>query len=235
MKSYGTTGGFGDTIKSASNYVPRCYESHPPLPLGDGIVIYGGSCNYPAVKDADVYIGFDYGMERQVKGWPWETQNSERVEVYFPVVDMSVPKSVSDFKNLIDWTIEQLKAGKKVHAGCIGGHGRTGTFFSALVRVMMDEKDSTAYVRKHYCHKAVESSQQVEWLAKHFDVTPAKGAKEDMFDDGGSYGKSGKGKKSTHSGVGHSLMPGKGSFMSGKSQQFQHVVSKKSMWGNSGN
>ena len=42
---------------------PSCYQSHPALKLpGTELVIYGGSCISPAVKDADVYIGFDAGM-----------------------------------------------------------------------------------------------------------------------------------------------------------------------------
>lgn len=236
MKDFGSQSGFGftDTMKSASQYTHKsCHESHPPLQLGDtGLVIYGGSGNYPKVKDADVYIGFDYGMERPRDVWPWEkpADKPNAVHVYYPITDMSVPKSVGDFKKLINWTIEQLKAGKKVHAGCIGGHGRTGTFFSALVKTMLDIEDSTTYVREGYCEKAVESSEQVQWLHKHFGVKVAKGYKEGKG-FGGGYSGGGK-SSSKSSGVGHSLMPGSAKNTSGSAKSYQSVASKKSIWGN---
>ena len=64
--------GFTSMMNSASKYVPRCYESHPPLPVGKNLFIHGGSCNHPSVKDADIYIGFDYGMQRTRGRFPWE-------------------------------------------------------------------------------------------------------------------------------------------------------------------
>lgn len=151
----------------------RCYKSHPALKLpGTELVIYGGSCINPVVADADIYIGFDGGMTFTGKQFPW----SEGHEILFRITDMSVPKDVSQFKKLVDWTGEQLAAGKKVHCGCIGGHGRTGTFLAALVSAH-GEKDAIEYVRTHYCKKAVESTEQIKFLAKTFGITEAKGSK----------------------------------------------------------
>ena len=49
-----------------------CYLTHPPLTIpGTDKVIYGGSCSSPVVKDADVYIGFDWGMRFGKKAFPW--------------------------------------------------------------------------------------------------------------------------------------------------------------------
>ena len=54
---------------------------------------------------------------------------------------------------------------------CIGGHGRTGTFFAALVAHMMPEvKDPIAYVRENYCNEAVETEEQIAFLIEHFGV-----------------------------------------------------------------
>lgn len=152
----------------------RCYETHPPLKLRDGLVIYGGSCGYPIVTDADVYIGLDYSIQKSKLSYPWEKGES----FLYPITDMQAPSDPVSFIKLIDWTIEQLEAKKKVHVGCIGGHGRTGTVFAALVAVMMDRKDAIEYVREAYCRKAVESKTQVEFLMKHFGVEKAPGAKE---------------------------------------------------------
>ena len=127
----------------------RCYHSHKPLKLpGGDLVIYGGSCITPAVKDAGVYIGFDYGMTFSGKQYPWRGS----YEFLFEIRDMRAPADAGEFKKLVAWTVEQLQAGKKVHAGCIGGHGRTGTFLSALVATL-GEKDATEFVRTHYSRR----------------------------------------------------------------------------------
>jgi hypothetical protein len=172
MKNF--SGNYGDTLAKASAMMPRCYESHPALPIGN-YFIYGGSCAYPAVKDADIYIGLDHNSRQTTGAYPW---NNKRVEVHFPITDMSAPKDAEEFKKMVEWTALQLIAGKKVHAGCIGGHGRTGTFFAALVTHMTGEKDSITYVRKNYCDHAVESESQVKFLMKHYGITKVAGYKE---------------------------------------------------------
>ena len=159
--------GWASSNKSlGSKKVFSCYMNHPPLRVGE-FLIYGGSCGHPKITDADVYIGFDYSMKATSASFPW---NRTKEEIYFPIPDGSAPKNTKDFKDLVDWSIEQLKAGKKVHAGCIGGHGRTGTYLAAIVAQMTGELDAVTYVRKHYCVKAVESSQQMNFLHKHYGI-----------------------------------------------------------------
>lgn len=153
----------------------RCYESHPPLVVGD-YKVYGGSCSKPIVLDADVYIGFDTSMNLTKASWPWETVPVQ--EVFYKITDMCAPQSPADFTKMIDWVAKQLQAGKKVHMGCIGGHGRTGTALSALVKVMTGNVDATEYVRAHYCKKAVESKSQVKFLETYFGIKPVKPAKD---------------------------------------------------------
>lgn len=151
----------------------RCYESHKPLKVGE-FLIYGGSCINPIVKDADVYIGFDSGMRHTAMGYPWNQGD----EVFFYIQDMGVPGNAEEFQRLVEWTAVQLTANRKVHAGCIGGHGRTGTFFAALVKHMTGNPHAITYVREAYCQKAVESTAQIDFLHKHFGITkvaPTKG------------------------------------------------------------
>lgn len=168
-----------------------CFHSHPAMKLpGTELVIYGGSCSRPVVSDADVYIGFDYGMKFTQRHWPWK----KGVELLFEIPDMGIPAKPEEFKKLVAWTRKQLEAGLKVHCGCIGGHGRTGTFLAALVSDF-GEKDAITYVRKNYCVKAVESAVQVTFLSDHFGVTKAEGHKEHYsskasWHDNKGYGKS---------------------------------------------
>lgn len=151
----------------------RCYESHPAMPLpGTDLVIYGGSCINPSVHDADVYIGFDHSMQRTQRAWPWK----KGTEFLFKITDMRAPDNAGEFTKLVNWTRKQLEAGLKVHCGCIGGHGRTGTFLAALV-ASYGEQDAITYVRENYCHKAVESTEQIKFLKEHYGITPAPGSK----------------------------------------------------------
>jgi hypothetical protein len=152
---------------------PKCAESHPALTIGQH-VIYGGSCSTPKIKDADLYVGFDSHMQFTKRHWPWESGE----EILFEIQDMHAPKDHASFHKLVCHVEHALKDGKKVHCGCIGGHGRTGTFFAALVAHMTGETDAISYVRKHYCHKAVESQEQVKFLHKHYGVVEAKGHKD---------------------------------------------------------
>lgn len=158
---------------SKSMHGVRCYESHPALPVGE-FLIYGGSCAYPVVKDADVYVGLDYSHATSPKAYPWEQGDS----FLFHIQDMHAPSDPKQFKNLIDWICVQLISQRKVHVGCIGGHGRTGTVLAAVVRQMTGEKDAITYVREHYCSKAVESTSQVGFLEKHYGILRVTGAKE---------------------------------------------------------
>jgi hypothetical protein len=157
-----------------------CHVTHPVLKFGK-LEIHGGSCNSPKVKGCDVYIGFDSGMQMTMASMPWKRETKGHVEeVYYHVADMTAPRHPKEFKALVEWTLEQMKAGKKVHAGCIGGHGRTGTFFAALAATQTEVpvEDAIQFVRDNYCAKAVECDDQIKFLKKHFGVeTKVKGSK----------------------------------------------------------
>lgn len=187
FENYLTSGSSRKVTPSAAkeSYVP-CHQSHPPLPIPVGnkvYEIYGGSCHNPKIKDMDVFVGLDSGMVRTSRQYPWH----EGTEFQFLIQDMGVPKDVEEFKKLLNYLKESLEAGKKVFVGCIGGHGRTGTVFSALVKLMSNIEDSTTYVREHYCKRIVESSTQVDWLHTHFGIKKVEGTKEKYVSSKPSY------------------------------------------------
>jgi hypothetical protein len=157
-----------------------CHNTHPVLKFGK-LEIYGGSCGTPKVKDCDVYIGFDNMMSITRKSAPWRRgQKGFAEEVFHKVTDFKAPSDPAEFKRLVKWTLEQMEAGKKVHAGCIGGHGRTGTFFAAIAAMQneIEIEDCVMYVREHYCKRSVENAEQIKFLTKHFGIkTKAKGSK----------------------------------------------------------
>jgi len=69
---------------------------------------------------------------------------------------------------LLDFTIKNIKAGKRVEIACMGGHGRTGTLL-AMLRVLlgkMEPKEAIESLRADYCNKVVEGSKQIEAVYK---------------------------------------------------------------------
>jgi hypothetical protein len=178
---YGFGGGKTSTFK-------RCYEDHPAMPVGEHF-IYGGSCSSPIVTDADIYVGFDHSMKLGKQSYPWSKGDS----FLYHITDMAAPANAKDFKRLIKYLADNLLQGKKVHIGCIGGHGRTGTALAALVQVMTGEANAINYVRKHYCKKAVESKSQINFLQKNFGITPVKPTKEYLTSTWGGTVKKAKG------------------------------------------
>lgn len=153
-------------------YMRSCWP-HPLLEVKPGMPpIAGSACRTPVVAGYDIYIGFD-SMEFTSRHLPW----TPGMEISFPIPDMGVPTSPENFGKLVDWTLAQMEGGAKVHAGCIGGHGRTGMFLAALVAAATGRKDAITYVRENYCKKACETSVQIDFLVKRFGVDAVKGSK----------------------------------------------------------
>ena len=157
----------------------KCAHTHPALKIEVAgkdtcYTVYGGACGDPVHVNLDIYVALDHSTSHDPQAWPW---NGTRQFVYFPIQDMSVPKDPVEFRKMIDWLADQLVMGKSVHVGCLGGHGRTGLVLAALTRVLGGEEDAITYVRDHYCKKAVETVEQVNWLAKHFGIKKVSGSK----------------------------------------------------------
>lgn len=186
----------GDFYSSNANNptTKPCYHSHAPLKLGNDIEIYGGSCSNP-LQECDIYVGLDQGaMKQHPSRFPW----NEGEAFLFKITDYQAPDDADEFKNLIEWLADHLNLGLKVHVGCIGGHGRTGTVFAALVAYMGVSNDAIQYVREHYCKKAVESKAQVDFLMKHFGCSKAEPAKQHRFNAPKNIKSSG-----SHTGIGY--------------------------------
>lgn len=165
--------------KGAQTY-RRCHEDHKEIEIGGGVLL-GASCNSPR-PGFDIYVGFDWGMHLPAPPCPWnpgdEGEDPHAIHAKFQITDGSVPKDVDETKRMVAWLVEQLAEGKRVHIGCIGGHGRTGLIMALIVNAVLGEKDATTWVRKHHCQKAVETQTQVDWLKKHFGIKPVAPSKQ---------------------------------------------------------
>lgn len=183
MTDYGYgTGSF----KSDPNYVfdPKnppvwgCTEMHPPLNLDvDGVErqVYGSSCMNPNIDDADLYISLDLRAPLYAWEQPWEdAQGREHIRFFIP--DRDVPRNPEQFDMCVDYAVNAITEGKKVHIGCISGHGRTGMFLSAIVHKVMGEKlkedniSAIDYVRDNYCARVVETLPQVLFLHAQYGI-----------------------------------------------------------------
>lgn len=163
----------GNTKKSKTKKSKfRCWESHPVYVI-DGCKITGGSCTSSYGEGYDIFIALDAGGCKGKRSYPWNDGH----DIYFKIPDMNVPPDVEEFMKLITWTAEQMRSGKSVFVGCIGGHGRTGLFLAALTNHMTGAKDAISIVRKKYCKKAVESTKQIAWLHEHFDINKVAASK----------------------------------------------------------
>ena len=160
---------------------PKCHTTHKPMKFGKGELL-GASCSSPR-KGYDIYLGLCYSMSYRFQTAPWETtKKSAVIETEFVINDGSPPKSPAKFKKMIEWLCTQLHDGKKVHVGCIGGHGRTGLVVAAVRKVMDGDKDAITWTRKNHCKRAVETQSQVNFLHKHFGIKKkVKGSHIDLF------------------------------------------------------
>jgi len=158
----------------------KCAHTHPPLKIevagkDSCYTVYGGAASDPVHANLDIYVALDHGTAHDKLAYPW---HGTRQFIYFPISDMSVPKDPVEFRAMIDWLADQVMGGKSVHVGCIGGHGRTGMVLAALASVLGGHTDAITYVRDRYCKKAVETTEQANWLTKHFGIKKVAGAKQ---------------------------------------------------------
>ena len=173
----------------------RCYETHKPLEIEVGLkryYVYGGSCLNPVVTNADIYVGLDFSMNLD-RYMPWKV--SEVIALKYVIVDYAAPHDADDFVQLIAWLAHNIIAGRVVHIGCIGGHGRTGLVLAALYSYMTADCNAIQYVRTNYCLKAVESTVQIKFLQKYFNCKKVSPAKPRGLD----FPKRKKAKKQSHS------------------------------------
>ena len=137
------------------------FERHrhrTPVVLPDGTTVVAVS-----FEDADPYGRDDapaFGLyldERWAPPWPHEV-------VAWP--DFGVPDDRDAAVASLRSALDRARAGEQVEVGCLGAHGRTGTALAAMaVLAGHPPADAVAWVREHYCDRAVETDQQADFVA----------------------------------------------------------------------
>ena len=84
---------------------------------------------------------------------------------FIPWTDMAAP--VQTIEKYVLWALDYIKKGGWLQIGCIGGHGRTGTFLALMLLAdgrAEDADDAVCQTRALYCNKAIESTSQADYI-----------------------------------------------------------------------
>lgn len=148
---------------------PLCYETHKPLSIGGG-TLHGGNCaHHDHLPACALYVALDSSQRHPLFDPEAGTLASC---AYYPIPNMGVPAAPAKFAVLVDTICQSLQAGRRVHIGCIGGHGRTGMVIAAVVARLELDPDPITWVRTTYCSRAIESREQEKFLEKHYGCPP---------------------------------------------------------------
>lgn len=111
-----------------------------------------------------VYGGRYVDRPAQMKGVKMAVEINRPNDVSVPVKDFSVPSMEEMLEGLED-TVDLVLSGKPVYVGCMGGIGRTGLMLAALAKAW-GINEPVAYVRAQYFSHAVETPQQMDFIAR---------------------------------------------------------------------
>jgi hypothetical protein len=144
----------------------RVIETHrhlSPVVLPDGTRLTAVSFNAvaPYERDHDP----DYGLYLDPR-WqpPWDHGHVE-----WP--DFGVPASAEAVAGELKAVLRRARSGEDIEVGCLGGHGRTGTALACLAVLSgHPAAGAVAWVRSHYCAKAVETPEQEAFVAAFRDT-----------------------------------------------------------------
>src|SRR3990167_437555 len=149
----------------------NCDHWRDPVKLGEYTVYASASSDKNSAKDTDIRP--DYGFYFSTMSWslkltvtPDFPRELVKIDVAFPRLfydwtDMSAPRRPY-IVHIVKAATELIKEGKKVDIGCMGGHGRTGTFMALLAVELLEMTalDAINLVRKNHCQEAIETYAQ---------------------------------------------------------------------------
>ena len=156
-----------------------CQHVRKPFPLEEGLTIYASASrdrpkSYEDVQPVTLAVYLDAswvaGMPMVTSGLtlPWAPESTPAV--FFPWKDYGVPE-LDPALELITWTLEQLRAGEVIETGCMGGHGRTGTFLACLLAAQGVKPGSAVErVKTKHCKSAIETEEQVGFVADVYEA-----------------------------------------------------------------
>jgi protein-tyrosine phosphatase len=194
----GTTSFTKPKVSNATSWSksPQCRLDYnfghlSPLPLGSngGGVIASASRVGQIHDDATAALFFDNAW-KSAKFFKVETKNNDKLVIpdfsaasaviptaFIPWTDMKAPhRRINDY---VEWAVKYIAEGNWLQVGCIGAHGRTGTFIALML--LHSELAATAFdaikqTRELYCDKAVESLDQIKYIYEYAGEEPPTSA-----------------------------------------------------------
>ena len=166
--------------KDKSMIGTRCHHVHTPVQVGPYTVYTTAgsrvrtSSKY-SPKDMAFHLDFDLWTElRGVREEHFAATTAKvpifkdgkgRRMVFVRWPDWGVI-GIDRFKRLIRLAHRTLKEGQTVEVGCIGAHGRTGTFLAGLMVEVegIGYQEAVQAIRRQYCLKAIENYPQEEMV-----------------------------------------------------------------------
>lgn len=157
-KDKGKTKKAGTTV--VTTYKKDCHTD--PFEVYKNLWIGSGYVEVDLFNKCDVIVPLN-----NLDGSVW-TEGFRGQIFYVPITDYkALPDDVLTEK--AHEVVELLNKGKSVGIFCVGGHGRTGYFASAVIWILgipqAYDTDPIGFLRSAYCEKAVESEAQMKSLA----------------------------------------------------------------------
>jgi len=142
-----------------------CSHKVAEVHLPDGTRILASSCFVRAADEAVPDFGL-YAYEGWRPNWP---------AAFIEWHDFGLPEDSGKASKLIREAYERARGGQTVEVGCNAGHGRTGTIISCMaILAGVPPKNAVAWTRRHYCEKAVENTQQAQWVEEFSKILPTR-------------------------------------------------------------
>ena len=160
--------------------IPKCVKHHFDAiegPEGYGILRASSSRGGMEIDtDADYALFFDRAWDRMrdplVEAWQPGNKPAPPIldeedlsdwpgALFVEWADYSGPTST--VLKYAEWTAQQWAEGKSIQFGCVGGHGRTGTFLALVLLnagMAITDEEVIKWVHENYCKDAIESTGQ---------------------------------------------------------------------------
>ena len=163
--------------KTKARYVApvrSCAHNRTPFSFNEHTIYLSGSSDRQTpVQGPDptvaIYLDVTWLRGKVLSNGGMKKPEGEPHIIYLNWPDYGVVE-VQRLMCIARWALEQLEAGHTLEVGCVGGHGRTGTFVAGMMVVTgFHPDDAIKEVRTNYCPNAVESKPQEKLLQELYE------------------------------------------------------------------
>ena len=174
-------------VKGVTSYMDKykksCIHYMQEVALEQSLCVYASAWRDAPYKreaidtpDLGIYLSYDWARGRPLVSPglaipPWGEEAGDFPLVYVPWPDYGTPDNPHAVADVAVWTLQQIAANKVVETGCMGGHGRTGTFLACLLAAQgIHPGEAIRRVRDEYCSEAVETDKQCDLVASTYAI-----------------------------------------------------------------